>query len=176
MKKKLYIVLVIFTVVAWGGLNYANYQINQNETKQLVKENMEFINTAVGDIDHKTESLEKTKDALESLQPSKIIIKDKEVGELVEKSLVSNGTFSENKLVEELERRINKLEKEKMEYLSEKPYIEKSIFEKMNIFKMDIQNPFINVVILPLILYLGKKILDILFRLLSNEIFEEEGA
>lgn len=165
MKKKLYIGLLIFTILSWGGLNYANYSINTNEQKVMVIENGSFIDEVVNDISIEQQHLESTqmvKDPLNELVG---------IPKTLDKSKMSVGETPAHFVEIQLE--INELEKEKVEYLEEKKTLRMVISKQLGVFNgWDINNPLVNIVILPLLLYFGKKVLDLLFRLFSREIFE----
>ena len=79
--------------------------------------------------------------------------------------------LSDNPMVDELQSRIDELEKEKMEYKNEKSIIITEILDVVKLMKWDIGNPLINIVMLPLLLYIGKKILDILFKIFDKKLF-----
>jgi len=175
MKRKIYIGFVIFTILSWGGVNYANYYINHNLTEQTIRENVEFIDQAVDDISTEQKNLKETEAVLENL-PKGVNPFISEMSTVAPNIDLKDASQPDNTLVSELRQRINKLEMEKQEYMASKTHIVQTVADRMNIFKWDIKNPLLNVVILPLVLYFGKRVLDIIFRLISNEIFEEENS
>ena len=169
MKKKLYIGLVLFTVLSWGGINYFNYNINAIQQRHLVTENEHFIDQAVDDISRQQLNISETKTLISLPHKSKSLPSD--IVTLMPPTAYEYPSSSQES---PLQLEINELQQEKMEYLTEKKALSTTIYKQMGIFKgWDVKNPFVNVVILPLLLYLGKKILDLLFMKFSKEIFDE---
>ncbi len=159
MKNNLYYIIgALLLVITWLGINYINYTDNQTSAKAEIQSNVDFINEVVFEIDIEQRSLEGVQKTLTKM------------------SIPSEGGHINSPLHNELQKRIDALETEKVGYEEEKGIITKEIMDYVKLMKWNTGNPLINIVILPLLLYFGKKSLDVLFKLFEKKIFEEEEA
>lgn len=134
-------------------------------TQSHIQENVEFIDTVVSEITDEQKELGSVQQILVGASQQRI-----------QPLLITGGggdtsTPVETSMYDELQRRIDVLEKEKVEYESDKHSIIQDVMSVAKLFKWNIDNPLINIVILPLLLYINKKILDLVFNILNKKLF-----
>ena len=172
---KNYLIAVVVLLVLWGGFNFYNYTTNQQVAQASIQENIEFIDDVVDEISTKQQSLRLVQrtlvDVSNNHKMASIPSPSPSTSDVSPPTITDLEVLSDNPMVDELQSRIDELEKEKMEYKNEKSIIITEILDVVKLMKWDIGNPLINIVMLPLLLYIGKKILDILFKIFDKKLF-----
>lgn len=163
-----YLIMGLSLLGTWGGYNYNNYSYSEEVANTAISEEVVVIEESV-------EAIETEQQVLRQVQH---IYSKEDRGNksrfsaLMEESPVASAAPApENPIVDELESRIEELENEKIALEESKTSIINEIREFTSIFKLNANNPMINIVVLPLLLYGGKKLLDILFKYLDKKVF-----
>jgi hypothetical protein len=169
-----YLITGLFLFSVWAGANYYNY-ISNAELAQVEKNvNVEMIVETVEDIE--MEQMELRMEQRVALtpppRPNAMVIPpmSRYDGSDEPTRSVAPSPPAPSPVVDELQERIDELEAEKAELLTEKKQIVLDIDDLYSIFKLDVGNPMINIVVLPLLLYVGRRILKILFDRLEAKI------
>lgn len=150
-----YIFIGIVLVSGWSYINYTNYVKTNQSISAQISLNNDLVNSSVMDIEVEQRLLRDVQRVYSHMKSS------------TDSDLMREPSPE----IVELQSRINKLESEKQRYLSKKNFINKKIRKNMTLFKMDEKNPIINIVLLPLLAYFFKKIVDLGFRRLEKKFF-----
>ena len=154
-----YLTIGLCILGSWGYLNYANYTIKEHLAQVQIVENVTMINETVEDIEIKQDMLRTE----QRVAPVPMLA--------LESAPTTVNRF------DRLERRIIELEKEKAELKSEKIDIKARIREAFSLFKFDYENPMVNAIGIPILLYFFKKLFDLVFARFEERLshnFEEE--
>ena len=164
----------------WGYVNYTNYTIQQHQ-QQSLSENVVMITDEV-------QNIEVEQDILRHVQTS--IPFERNVAPIGAPFLaleMPDGAVAsaqppppDNRISDArfdlLEERILELEAEKEELKAEKTDIKAQIAEMFSIFKLDYENPMVNALVIPVLLYFFKRLFDLIFNRIEERLhhrFEE---
>jgi len=155
IKKIVYFVVFLCMIGGWSGYNYSNYLETQSQAKETIKENFQMIDSTVDNINQEQRKLEMVQEAFGENSELAPAVPGASAGFMSKPFAFEGEPLNEikNPMYVELQKRIQELEKEKERYRNEKSIIAKEILGVITLFKWDIENPLINIVILPLLVY-----------------------
>ena len=163
--------LTVFCV--WAGANYYNYTVNQQQAQVQITENVTMIDDTVLDIEMEQHSLERVQRRLETPPPSSGITNS--LSRLHSPNAVAPTMAPTVVVNDALQDRIDQLEAEKKQLEAEKKEIVIDIQSFYDIFTFGAGNPMVNIVVLPLLFYVGKRTLGILFDKLEEKYEHHES-
>jgi hypothetical protein len=179
--------LVLFG--GWGYINYSHYEEVQQSVIVQVEQNSDFIDNTVLDIEVEQKVLRQTQEVnrvYQNQSPVSYMMAAPE--QSIEVNIGLGGSITSTftdpppppvttvtplATNAQLQAKIDRLEAEKNGYLNDKGTLTKEIEDVMSILKLDTKNPLINFVILPLIGYMGKRTLDMIFKRIEERFSNE---
>lgn len=170
-----YLTIGLCVLGSWGYVNYTNYTVNEHRAQVEITENVTMINEVVEEIEIEQNMLRMEQQvAPPETHAMRLPPMSRESRAPASVAPTPPNTSSR---FDALEARILELEAEKEELKAEKMDIKEQIKETFNLFKLDYENPMVNAVVIPVLLYFLKKLLDLGFARIEERLhhnFEEE--
>ena len=160
----------------WGYVNYMNYEMSQQEAQVQINENYAMIDEEIDNINMEQTSLRHVQQVyVEPPAPMYAPLMSKSAPSGVVNKSMSRAPANVEPIVDALQDRIDELEVEKLEYKEEKGRIATEIEGVMTLFKVDIKNPMINIVLLPVFGYGLRRFLKLIFDKLEERFLHHEA-
>jgi hypothetical protein len=165
----------------WATYNYTTYVANQEYAQEQIYENVSMIEETVYEIEEEQMELRMVQEVVSAPVPvsehrmeSRVL--SRESAPAPPPPVESRAPASTDPMYDELQARIDELEREKEELKREKHYIRQAIEDSVSVFKgVKVDNPLVNAIIIPIFLYLMKKLLDFGFARLEDWYEEKHG-
>jgi hypothetical protein len=142
-----YLIVGIFCFGLWVSYNYSNYTQSTERGQAKIEKNIALIDETTKDITIEVGNLKMVQQEIEEAEEGP-----------------QRSPASIDPLKQELESRIAELEREKLELERDKFYIKSVIEDSVSVFKgIKVDNPLVNSIIIPIFLYIMKKLIDMVF-------------
>ena len=159
----------------WGYVNYMNYEVSQQEAQVQINENNVMIDEEIDHINMEQNQLRQVQMVWsEPPAPMYAPLMSKSAPSGAVNKSVSRAPANADPMYNELQERIDELEAEKIEYKEEKGRIASEIEDVMSLFTVDIKNPMINIVLLPVFGYGLRRFLKLIFDKLEEKFLHHE--
>lgn len=176
-----YLAVGLFVFGTWATYNYSTYVAQEQEAEKEIAVNVAMIEETVNEINVEQRELRMVQEVYREPPAMSMEMESPRSGyggmtEAAPAPPAARAPASVDPVEIELQARIDSLEAEKEELLQEKHYIKQAILDSVSVFKgVKVDNPLVNAIIIPIFLYIMKKLLDFGFRRLEDW-YEEKHA
>ena len=150
-----YLAIGLICFGTWAMYNYSTYVTHEQVAQTQIAENYQIIEETQDEISMEQHDLRMVQEVMSPPAP---------------RESVPARAPASDPMNDELQARIDKLEDEKEALEREKHYIKQAILDSVSVFKgVKVDNPLVNAIIIPIFLYIMKKLIDLLFCRLEEK-------
>lgn len=177
-----YLTIGLLCFGTWVSYNYNTYVVNGQVAQMEIEENYQIIEETQEELSLEQHDLRMVQEIMSpqsaTAEPSRRLSRAPSALSAPSGSFAASRPTppSSDPMRDELQARIDRLEDEKEALEREKHYIKQAILDSVSVFKgIKVDNPLVNAIIIPIFLYIMKKLIDMLFRRLEEK-HEEANA